>query len=493
MNLASRCREAISHVAMLKNELSMQQKRTAAALASQREQTQRMADSLSNSMELSRLSRVSSEETVDGNADDNALLVAATISPLRSNSRESLSRASSKSKISSRSSSPPEETRDSPPSDSASTPTSTLESSLADAIVEDTNEQVSTVSISPTDSPKGDLKVTQISKRESKPALDTPPKRGGKWVPNLMCPNAEGRQENEGRLFPHSASPQMSSAKQKLYNEEFPSSIQQGNDDGSGAFPSMSSQQRKIDLLNSIDAFEKSFSLDFPESFTPKEDNGPPGGGRSKTNIYNPFLSTPERTVGRIKKETDSFVYWDEEKKIDEPIIQLEIDDHVANFQTPPRVSIRKPAVVADEPSTPEKTSSGVARERYEKALQPRQSGANPGKARKTTSPIGLFRRSQNNHRNKQTTESTITTNVNEERGVWKSSVVEIVDVFEGNVELSQNGDKSRRLSLRRNIKQPISYAEPALNTKLRQGDIYFAKIEEKEQVRLISPPSVSP
>ena len=69
MNLASRCREAISHVAMLKKELAQQQKRTAAAIASQRQQTQRMADSLTNSMELSRVSRSSSEADFGGDND----------------------------------------------------------------------------------------------------------------------------------------------------------------------------------------------------------------------------------------------------------------------------------------------------------------------------------------------------------------------------------------------------------------------------------------
>ena len=63
MNLASRCREAISHVAMLKKELAMHQRRNAEALALQRQQTQRMASSLSQ--ERSRVSHSFSSEDKD--------------------------------------------------------------------------------------------------------------------------------------------------------------------------------------------------------------------------------------------------------------------------------------------------------------------------------------------------------------------------------------------------------------------------------------------
>lgn len=45
MNLASRCREAISHVAVLKKELAMHQRRAAEALAAQRQSMQRRVDS----------------------------------------------------------------------------------------------------------------------------------------------------------------------------------------------------------------------------------------------------------------------------------------------------------------------------------------------------------------------------------------------------------------------------------------------------------------
>lgn len=45
----------------------------------------------------------------------------------------------------------------------------------------------------------------------------------------------------------------------------------------------------------------------------------------------------------------------------------------------------------------------------------------------------------------------------------------------------------------RRNVKQPVSYAEPPLNSKLRRGDVYFAKGDTSESRIAESPPVVSP
>jgi hypothetical protein len=58
--------------------------------------------------------------------------------------------------------------------------------------------------------------------------------------------------------------------------------------------------------------------------------------------------------------------------------------------------------------------------------------------------------------------------------------------------------NKAARLSalkIRRTVKQPVSYAEPALNTKLRRGDTYFTKPDE-QQPQMVTPeqiPQVDP
>lgn len=45
------------------------------------------------------------------------------------------------------------------------------------------------------------------------------------------------------------------------------------------------------------------------------------------------------------------------------------------------------------------------------------------------------------------------------------------------------NACEKSPLSKRRSVKQPISYAEPHINSKLRRGDVYFPKKESKADV----------
>ena len=63
-----------------------------------------------------------------------------------------------------------------------------------------------------------------------------------------------------------------------------------------------------------------------------------------------------------------------------------------------------------------------------------------------------------------------------------------------GNMDSSKLSRFQPIKSLRRNVKKPVSYAEPALNTKLRRGDTFFPKMSDQNQMpNAIQPAVVSP
>jgi hypothetical protein len=310
-------------------------------------------------------------------------------------------------------------------------------------------------------------------------------------------------------LFPISASPKVykksnSNLENKTYDEGFPSDTidQPGSMDDAKS-------KGKINLMNSIDAFEQSFSTDFPDSFTPKESNSdktlsPSGSGQK---IYNPFFSTPEK----LNSPADSSFFGtpEEEKASSGSSSKSQIE-----YETPPKRAA-SPSSPFDEsdadtgPKRPEKSIPSAARARYEKALGPRVESSSlskqssgkafdKGSSSGGSSPGALFRRIQQKKRldknlesisNGSTPESQLTESPSSERKRQsQKAVLNIVDTFEqsgsGKTEVTkdQNSSTASRFhgpikSLRRrSVNRPISYAEPALNTKLRRGDTYFPK-----------------
>ena len=576
MNLASRCREAISHVAMLKKELAMQQKTTAQALASQRQQTQRMADNLttsfisnssspdthgSNSSSSSKLRNKShrvSDENDDGDDDNLLRLVSNTPSPDRTSLRvrenidvdeshssklvTTTANTTTAAALSTRASSPTEEFRDSPATSTTASPKAVLK------LFSNLDEE--------------DIVVDIISplKNESNP------------VESNRDYNEKVDEAGTGTgmsFFPFSASPKTftkshSNRGSNSYDEEFPSDvIDQAENNGSavGGHGKDSRHNRKMNLMNSIDAFEKSFSTDFPDSFTPKEgSNNASGEGSEQRKIYNPFFATPEKRPnenhdsnlpdvnddgspeGRLKTGRDPYVYNTptEEKKEDEPFGK--------EYDTPPKINIenKRPSGITnknndnnnnnnnnskEEPGRPEKLIPTTARARYERALGPRESivnsttqnevepSHNSSQSRdmitgpESNSPSALFRRIQQKRRMSGKKKTSVEEPVSgsssemmelppaESPSSKQKSITSIVDAFEQNdtnmnadlmngsggggdgnsMKKEQNSKSSSRFhpikSMRsRSVKKPISYAEPALNTKLRRGDTYFPK-----------------
>jgi Shugoshin C terminus len=650
MNLASRCREAISHVAMLKKELAQQQKRTADALAAQREQTQRMADSLTSSMELSRIStsnnhnnneqrsrRVSPTnssasqspiddgDTMDPEDVNMSRLISATPSPLRARA-ETAGSASSTTNVGAVPATPSpgsgdkdlannlpttrllEEKRESPPPDSTPSISPKREllpsMNVAVSVVEDTEAGTpspddESSSSDSDDEPTKDTKDSKgktafdhdgnrqqkllpppphskILQNDKSPTLYSTPKRSERsWAPKFQIPGDEDLGDKD--IFSFSSSPQKIGGVSKFsYNdEEFPSDVINMN----AATPSSVNGRSNLCLVNSIDDFEKSFSTDFPDSFTPKESEVTKL--TSTKEIYNPFSATPERSnthrmpradgvsvdtihdgaIGDALSPDDrrkidvcrsSYVCrTPEEKKTYGPEDHAAMDSTPDTYETPPRdenVVARENAV--DDPGRPEKTTSSAARARYERALQPRKKNdeqtQQPSSPQEQNPPMGaedahwnsstrsdseqeLAALEQEIASNTPPSLSQIEAEVSPPRTTMSESILDIVDAYESPPSISDEQrrqeppadipittrvevdpcithDKNNGVSvqsiasrlsnvrsLRRNVKKPISYAEPALNTKLRRGDKFFPKTssptsEDSERPGLVTP-----
>jgi len=548
MNLASRCREAISHVAMLKKELAMQQKRTAQALASQREQTKRMTDSLTNSfISLSSPESAEPKDRTSNNKshrisvgiddDENVMrLVSTTPSPTRDGLRhrpenensdsnndedESYSKlivqtsttTTSVATTTTRQSSPMEEPRDSPATTATNSPTSELDE-------DDTvTDSIALASSALSERPEKENNYLSHDKETKKlPPLYSTPKKSERSKPSQFHVESLSEFSNTTAkitgLFPISASPQVfnksnTNRNQKSYEEGFPSDTidqPESNDDGKYA-----KSKRNMNLMTSIDAFEKSFSTDFPDSFTPKESNSngslKPSG--SKQVIYNPFFATPEKS----KYSADSSICSapTEEKSTCEPSKAPQIE-----YKTPPKNAMNVPFTSMDKndkdegrPKRPEKIIPSAARVRYERALGPRVESSTiskqpvridieKGSSSDDNSPGALFRRMQQKKRMGKNLESASNGSAAEAPPIDSSSleqmrqshksILNIVDTFELSGSGNADVGKERKSSIssrfqgpikslrRRSVKKPISYAEPPLNTKLRRGDTFFPK-----------------
>jgi hypothetical protein len=544
MNLASRCRETISHVAMLKKELAMQQKRTAQALASQREQTKRMTDSLTNSfLSFSSPDSVESKNRSSNNnnhhnrvgmdEDENVMmLVSTTPSPARVGHHQRLdnrnvdsndhgsqshsklvvqtSTTTSASARTATPTSPTEESRDSPAT--TATNSSTIEMDEDDTVVDSIALPSSTLSEGPEEE-KNDL--SRGKKTQKLPIVYSTPKKSER--PKSSQFREEGDSEfdkttaEKAGLFPFSASPQVfnksnSNRDHKSYDEGFPSdTIGQPVSNNNGKYAKF---KPKMTLSTSIDAFEKSFSTDFPDSFTPKEgnSNGSLQSSGSEQKIYDPFIGTPTKPMSRA----DSSVYsTPKENKINGELSKTE-------YKTPPNNAKNVPLTNTDEndkdevrPKRPEKTIPSATRARYERALGPKVESSSQSqqpignKAEKNSSSDGnnpgpLFRRIQKKKRLDENLESISNGSTTKGRSVESSSleekrqhhnaILDIVDTFEQNgsgithvvkeqKSLAPSSFQGPIKSLRRRgVKKLISYAEPPLNTKLRRGDTFFPK-----------------
>ena len=369
MNLASRCREAISHVAMLKKELSMHQRRAAEALAQQRQQqvvVPRLLPNMPSKAGTDKFFQSTADVAAEMDRMDRLMAVHAPPPP------------------------PPN-----PPSIVSTLPTHTP---------------------SPDDgSPKGEFfsdydeekkSGSQSSSEESDDEL------GPEVGFTKEFPHPDDYNEGFPDDLPRSARKKPASI--------LPTAPEVSESDADTSSVSSNQSDYRRTIMSSIDAFEASFSTSFPESFS----SSPHEEKAQKTEIYNPFFPSPRRDIKESSQPTSAEIAKARSgpalpRAYDEPSMLLSKNEKGAAISlaprprssgavsldevvpsTPPKLSRevtpsshgtpgsqddknepRTPISLIcrkvsndeyDEPRRPEKIASASARARYEKALQSR-------------------------------------------------------------------------------------------------------------------------
>ena len=276
---------------------------------------------------------------------------------------------------------------------------------------------------------------------------------------------------------------------------------------------------------NSYDAFEASFQTTFPSSFsqtvsterafsldevlnddsdffadsTPSNSatSTPSNNNKSNDESQPPSLSlnqsnSSNRSKDRISR--DSSLSSSYESVPDDELIQFpsysQESSESSTISTPPS----KSTISSDKsPSPPsEKQGGGVAaRARYKYSFSdPDENIAPMDEAQadraETASPTLVLQRLQErkvrdktNHHNDDGNSSLSAKN---EKSVSLSEEMRKLDAIATGTLTSRSSYKAN--SRRRAVKQPISYAEPSLSSKLRRGDVFFPKHDVENEVK---------
>jgi hypothetical protein len=548
MSLASKCREAISHVAILKRELELHQERAAEALSLQRQQTQRMASQLSGKINGEHVLSSMPPPHPPRSKPNQA-------SPIQPQTVEPTSTAST-----------------SPESNTSSSSMASA-SSRADSFSEiDTVEQSQEGSINVSPSTLSSSSATRDDssyKPTPSPIVyhSTPKKRN---TPKQVSPNDDIHSPTMN-LFPFSASPKTTISfrphPRSKYDDEFPSDIvdpttttaspqrihqtpQQDDDDQetTSSASSTTIQQRDFVGTSSVDAFEASFDTTFPAVFSSPtdQDSDPVLLNEESAYSYDPFAlfaASPDRSLVRqtpLQQEDNDLEATSEAiseatspENHGTPQIPVPTSapwhadlalHNTQSYSTPPKDSNATSLISEERPKRPEKTPSAEARAKYENALQPRTSASAasstilapqdktsgtlsqpvslPSNETAPPSPSPLLKRIHQRRMNKQLSreQSMPSTSVPKPGFHRHSSAPEASKEGQSDPLVSADSrlnsqaprpsggsitpeaitESARLQSLRRrNVKQPVSYTEPALNTKLRQGHVYFQKEQQ--------------
>mmetsp|Transcript_36063 Transcript_36063/g.41153 ORF Transcript_36063/g.41153 Transcript_36063/m.41153 type:complete len:802 (-) Transcript_36063:649-3054(-) len=264
MNLASRCREAISHVAMLKKELAMHQRRAAEALALQRQQHAQKLRS-DNVTTFSELGQSMEQMTAEMERMDR--LMAAHAPPGPPPGPPPLTVKPAKDTISLKS------------SGSNGSPTSEFYADYKDEKKAASPTAGSTLDVS--------AALTQSDVSFSPKAI----------FPLSASPRASFKTKKYNEGFPDDLPLSSKKKLSKLIRSTPPEIMEIEHDASSSEFESGIGMEKRKKMISSIDAFEASFATTFPVFFDSTTDN-------QSSEIYNPFFPSPSRK--KMEKEKES-------------------------------------------------------------------------------------------------------------------------------------------------------------------------------------------
>jgi hypothetical protein len=291
---------------------------------------------------------------------------------------------------------------------------------------------------------------------------------------------------------------------------------------------SKTNKSNQGEVNSSIDAFEASFSSPFPSFSTDTPSKSP--DGFPDADFADPFfLGTSEYRSSRKSRspddqnvnqdvrlnspatnsrsdgyspstDTNHDIIMDDDKKIENDVsLNLFPESALSSFEnislehvsTPPTTKKgkkRSPGsahksdddFISSPPPTPrEKTGVAAARAKYEAALGNKVQDENVDKHKPKNidhNPSLVLKRLQQRKAKEKATNET-----GQENNISLNDEIRQLDSIAMNSTSNDLPTQEGSFSKRRNVKQPISYTEPSLSTKLRRGDVYFPKKELNE------------
>ncbi|CAJ1964062.1 unnamed protein product [Cylindrotheca closterium] len=506
MSLASRCREAISHVAILQRELMMYQQRDCEALALQRRQTQRIASNLSERMQFD----INDRDALPIPPKKSVSPMPVSLSQPRIIEQTTTSSTSPESRLSS-------STAGSSAMELAvsSSDEDTLENSREESFQSSFVSTSTSPDVSHNDSNSSYVLTPSPNSQYSTPNKRDTPLHTSPTRHDVNSPMQHLRLSNSTSPARIPVSPTKSPGRRDVFEASFATTFPRNFDDSPGA-EDESQSSTKADVYDPFSSFsspnatatvvkhtqlghtQRGPSPDLHQVLTktPSNDKLERPSIAAMVSWEDDDVSSPSSfsTPPRRRPEDESDGDGAPKPPVKTPSaeVRAKYDNAMRVPSTPPRCRSGDESSEDEPPKPPLKTPSAEARSKYEVAMQPR--AATPFHAeQRGHRPSPLLQRIQQKRKQKQLNRqqsepSSILPKPDFRR---YSSAPESRTVADGSPQTNAENRDDRSLvneettpqiassvpsSRRRGVKQPVSYAEPALNTKIRKGHVFFQK-----------------